>query len=68
VRNSDFLEIVTALYMDSQASAQALSEAEQLSAAGETSEEYGVTVRRVGRNVCLPLMQASLAWRAGDCR
>jgi len=54
--------------MDSQAPAQALSEAEQLSAAGETSEEYGVTVRRVGRNVCLPLMQASLAWRAGDCR
>jgi hypothetical protein len=65
---SHFGEIVPALYMDRHAAAQALSEAEQMSASGETSEEYGVTVRRVGRSVCLPLMQASLAWRAGDCR
>ena len=57
-----------ALVKDPRAASQVLSECELLRAAGEASEIYGVTARRVGRDVCLPLMRASMAWRAGDSR
>jgi len=57
-----------ALTKDPRAAALVLSECEVLRTAGETSEVYGVTARRVGREVCLPLVLASMAWRAGNSR